>query len=280
MTSRGTSSTLVAIGVRPHDVPRSVIRCGGRDDAVVEYVELARAATDRGEVVLRERRRTSGRVTATDVGIADADEPEPGVLELRVNGVFVMDSAETGSERALAATALSRVTSPRSVLVGGLGLGFTAREVLADPRVERLVVVEVEEALVGWMRDGTVPHGPALLADHRLGVVRDDVRRTVVGSPPASYDLVLLDVDNGPGFLVHDDNAAVYRGPFLSEVARVLRPGGVAAVWSMAESAPLAEAMRVLGGVEAVPVDVRLQGREETYWLYLGTTVSGREAAG
>lgn len=236
----------------------------------MEYVELAHAATDRGEVLLRERRRT---------GTAVADGA--GVLELRVNGVFVMDTAETGSERALAAAALSRVARPRTVLVGGLGLGFTAREVLGDSRVERLVVVEIEEALVGWMRDGTVPHGPRLLAEPRLSVVVDDVRRAVRGSPPASYDLVLLDVDNGPGFLVYDANAAVYGGAFLSEVARVLRPGGVAGVWSMAESVALAEAMSdALVGVEAVPVDVRLQERAETYWLYLGRAAGGAEAAG
>jgi spermidine synthase len=247
----------------------------------VEYVELARAATDRGEVLLRERRSPGRAATGREGDEGGAGADGAGVLELRVNGVFVMDTAETGSERALAAAALSRVARPHSVLVGGLGLGFTAREVLADPRVDRLVVVEIEGALVGWMRDGTVPHGPALLADRRLGVVIDDVRRTVTGSPPASYDLVLLDVDNGPGLLVHDQNALVYRGAFLSEVARVLRPGGVAAVWSMAESAGLAEAMRgVLRDVAAVPVDVRLQGREETYWLYLGTAERRREAAG
>ena len=109
---------------------------------------MARALSPRGEVVLRERR--------------DPDDGSPGVLELRVNGVFVMDTRETSSERGLATAALAEVEDPRAVLVGGLGLGYTAHEVLADRRVERLVVVEIEEDLVRWMRDGTVPHGPAL----------------------------------------------------------------------------------------------------------------------
>ena len=156
------------------------------------------------------------------------------------------------------------------MVVAGLGLGYTARQVLTDQRVEKLAVVELEEALVGWMRDGTVPHGPAFLADERLVVVTADVRQAMAEAAPSTYDLVLLDVDNGPGFLVHDDNAGLYREPFLRTVAAVLRPGGAVAVWSAAESPELREAMaRVFGDATPIPLDVRLQSREEQYWLYL-----------
>ena len=127
-----------------------------------------------------------------------------------MNGVFVMDSLETSTEEALATTALEQVAQPTAVVVAGLGLGYTAHAVLTDPRVERLAVVEIEEALVEWMRDGTVPHGPAFLADERVTVVTADIRQAVAEARPATYDLVLLDVDNGPGHLVHDANAAVY----------------------------------------------------------------------
>src|SRR4051812_30719588 len=112
----------------------------------MEYVEVARARSDRGEVVLRRR--------------YDPDAPEAPVdLELRVNGVFVMDTLETTTETELARAALQQVDSPRCVLLGGLGLGFTVREVLADHRVEHVVVAEIEDALVQWFRDGTIPHG-------------------------------------------------------------------------------------------------------------------------
>jgi spermidine synthase len=222
----------------------------------VRYVELARAESPRGEVVLRERE--------------DEDGTGVPVLELRVNGVFVMDSVETSTEQALATAALSHVEHPRAVVVAGLGLGYTARQVLTDQRVERLAVVEVEEALVGWMRDGTVPHGPAFLADERLVVVTADVRQAMAEAAPATYDLVLLDVDNGPGFLVHDGNAGLYREPFLRTVAAVLRPGGAVAVWSSSESPELREALtHVFGDVTPIPLDVRLQSRDEQYWLYL-----------
>ncbi|MDO9455942.1 hypothetical protein [Nocardioides sp.] len=226
----------------------------------MDHREIARAESERGELVLRERR-------------PGPDDPEgtPTALELRANGVFVMDTVEVATERALATAALAAVASPRAVVVGGLGLGYTMHEVLADTRVEVCAVVEVEEALVGWMRDGTVPHGPALLADARVKVVVADVAVAVAEARAASYDLVLLDVDNGPGYLVHDANAALYARPFLEAVRTVLRPGGAVVVWSASEAPELATVMDgVYDAVEAVALDVRLQERDEQYWLYLG----------
>ena len=219
----------------------------------MEYVEIARAETERGELVLRERR--------PDVG--------PTVLELRANGVFVMDTLEVTTERALAAAALELVERPRAVVVGGLGLGFTMHEVLADSRVERCAVVEIEEALVRWMRDGTVPHGPALLADRRVSVVVADIAVAIAEARASTYDLVLLDVDNGPGYLVHDTNDVLYHAPFLTSVREVLRPGGALAVWSADEAPELEDTLSdVFGEVTVQPHDVQLQGRDEQYWLY------------
>ena len=103
------------------------------------------------------------------------EERGADTLELRVNGVFVMDTRETSSETELAGAALELVDEPLRVVVGGLGLGFTAQRVLADHRVEEVRVVEIEEALVRWMRDGTIPHGPAMLADNRLRLVEADI---------------------------------------------------------------------------------------------------------
>jgi spermidine synthase len=220
----------------------------------VEYVELARAESERGELVLRERRENGAAA----------------VLELRANGTFVMDSRETTTEQALADAALALVAEPRAVLVGGLGLGYTMRQVLADHRVERCSVVEIEPALLEWMRDGTVPHGPALLADDRANPVVADIAVAVEEAPDASYDLVLLDVDNGPDQLVHGRNAELYRPPFLTEVRRMLRPGGALAIWS-AERSPDLEATlgQVFGDSEATGCDVDLQGRDEQYWLHV-----------
>jgi spermidine synthase len=220
----------------------------------MEYVEIARAESERGELVLRERR----------------PEGAPTSLELRANGIFVMDTLETSTERALASAALELVEEPRAVVVGGLGLGFTMHEVLADSRVEKCAVVEIEDALVGWMRDGTVPHGPALLADQRVAVVVADIAVALAEARPSTYDLVLLDVDNGPGHLVHEANAALYDAPFLGAARDALRPGGALVVGSAAEAPELERAMGdVFGEAEARPLDVLLQDRDEHYWLYV-----------
>jgi spermidine synthase len=222
----------------------------------MEYVEVARAVSARGELVLRAR--------------YDTDPESPVALELRANGIFVMDTCETSSEKALATAALDRVEHPRHVVVGGLGLGFTMHEVLADPRVEKLAVVEIEDTLVQWMRDGTVPHGPAYLADQRVSVITADIRDAIAEATPSSYDLVLLDIDNGPGCLVHDGNQAVYQDEFLSRTQGALRPGGALVIWS-ADAAPALQAgmERVFGNVTPIPYDVTLQNRAEQYWLYL-----------
>ncbi|MDT9594443.1 hypothetical protein RDV89_15270 [Nocardioides zeae] len=213
---------------------------------------VASATSERGEVVLRRR--------------------DDGAHELRVNGVFVMDTLETTSERLLAEAALAGCSSPRRVLVGGLGLGFTAHAVLADPRVEQVDVVEIEPAVVAWMRDGTVPHGPAYLADERLRVVEADAAVAIEEAADEAYDLVLLDVDNGPANLVHGPNAALYTAPALEAVRRVLAPGGTVVVWSAARSDDLDAALReVFGTAGSREVAVPDHGRVGSYWLHLAS---------
>jgi spermidine synthase len=221
----------------------------------MEYAEIARAESPRGEIVLRERR----------------DDNTPTILELRVNGVFVMDTLETTTERALAHAALDLVDHPGRVLVGGLGLGFTLHEVLADSRVESCTVVEIEQAVVDWMRDGTVEHGPKFLADERVSVVVADVAVALAEAGESAFDLVLLDVDNGPGYLVHDANQAIYQQPFLEAARRATAQ--LLAIWSADEAPQLAAAMETaFGNVTATAYDVRLghppAQRDEQYWLY------------
>ncbi|MFI6678322.1 hypothetical protein [Kribbella sp. NPDC050470] len=211
-------------------------------------LEIARGSSERGELVLRHR--------------------DDGALELRVNGVFVMDDVETSSEELLASAALASVRRPDRVLVGGLGLGYTVRALLADPRLGQVVVAEIEPELVSWMRSGLVP---SVLDDPRVGVVVGDVRDVVAEAEDASLDAILLDVDNGPDFLVYNENSAIYASPFVTTCRSKLRAGGVLTVWSSSESAALEDVVAsVFGACEVKPVPVRLQGRAETYYVYQG----------
>ena len=169
----------------------------------------------------------------------------------------------------LAAAALELVDEPKRVVVGGLGLGFTTQRVLADHRVEDVRVVEIESALIGWMRDGTIPHGPALLADKRLRIVDADIVQAVAEAM-STYDLVLLDVDNGPGYLVHASNEAVYQREFLEATSRIIDPGGALVIWSANPAPELAGLMEsVFGNCTEHRYDVLLQERPEQYLLYL-----------
>lgn len=211
---------------------------------------ISRADGVLGEVVLRRR-------------------PGP-VYELIVNGTFLMDTAETSTERLLAELVLTRHPSPSRVLVGGLGLGCTLAALLADSRPRRVDVVEIEPLLVAWLRAGSVPGAEAAIADPRVHVRIADVRQAMAG--PERYDAIVLDVDNGPGFLVHERNAGVYQPAGLATAARALRPGGVLVVWS-ADSAPALHAALAeqVGPTEQVVRQVERQGRLLDYYLYVST---------
>jgi spermidine synthase len=210
-----------------------------------------------GQVALR--RRTN------DVG---AD-----VYELIVNGTFVMDTVETSTERLLASEALRRLhDDDLVVVVGGLGLGFTTRAVLSDERVRRVEVVELARVVVDWVRAGLVPETRGVLDDPRVRVHVADIRAFVSTLEDTSVDAVLLDVDNGPEFLVHTANQQVYERPFLAACARTLRCGGVLGVWSADRSGPLRETLtNVFGACEELSRTVRREGRVWDYYLYLAT---------
>ena len=187
-------------------------------------VTVAREGTPHGEVALR-RRGT--------------------VLELVVDGAFAMDTVDTSTEVRLADEALDLHADPRRVLVGGLGLGFTARAVLADPRVEHVDVVELAEPLVRWARAGVVPELTGI-EDSRCTLHVADVADVLAGraEPRGPWEVVLLDVDNGPDFLVHSRNAPLYEAPALAAARAALAPDGVLLVWSSHLAPPLLAAMR------------------------------------
>ncbi len=201
---------------------------------------IARADTPVGEVVLRRR--------------DDVDE-------LVVNGVFAMDSAEVTSELALADAA---GCPPGRVLVGGLGLGYTAARLL-DAGAERVRIVELADPLITWAREGLTEQLGRVAADPRAELVNGDIVDEVQGT----WDAILLDVDNGPSFLIHDHNRRVYAEDFLRSCLDALAPGGRLVVWCETASQELASTLqRVAGSVEQISVPVTRQGRSFDYALY------------
>lgn len=210
---------------------------------------IARADSAVGEVVLRRRSE---------------------ILELIVGGVFAMDTVDVSTEIDLATLGLARHHRPRRVLVGGLGLGFTTDAVLADERVERVVVAEIAGPLVDWARAGLLPARG--LRDPRLVLRTVDVGE-LLRETPGEWDLVLLDVDNGPAFLVRPENADLYAAAGLRAAVAALAPGGILAIWSSHRAPGLQAALSsiAVGTVAEVVRHVRRGGREFDYAVYLAT---------
>lgn len=198
----------------------------------------------------------------------------PGVVvtEMTLNHEFLMSSYITESERALARYALERHPgTDLRVLVGGLGLGYTAREVLRSDRVRRTEVVEYLPQVIDWLAQGLVPLSEELKMDARLVVTEGDVYRRLLSPPDESHDLILIDVDHSPDEHLGSENAAFYTERGLHRAKQHLAPDGVFAVWSYAEQSAFADALRsVFTEVTVEPVTVfnDLVDEEQTDWLF------------
>ena len=194
---------------------------------------------------------------------------------IRVNDVELMSSRAYGSEEKLARLGLA-VLGPRPAartLVGGLGMGFTLRAVLdglAGQDAAEVVVAELFPTVVNWNRTwlGRLANHP--LEDPRVQVVEVDVGHLLAGSTQA-FDLVLLDVDNGPEPLTIDANRYLYTPRGIATLRNALRPGGVAAVWSADHDVHFANRLH-RGGfeVEVHQVAARPGGKGDRHVIFVG----------
>ena len=174
---------------------------------------------------------------------------QPGtiVTEVTLNHEFLMSSLYTDSERALARTALRMHSGgDLRVLVGGLGLGYTAREALLADRVARVEVVEFLPQVIDWLACGLVPLSSELCDEERLVVTQGDVYRRLAGPPDDLLDVILIDVDHSPEERLGEESARFYTTLGLLAARRHLAADGVLAVWSYAEGSPCADALRVV----------------------------------
>ncbi len=192
-------------------------------------------------------------------------------------GKILMSSRMHGSEEALAALACERarkVPEP-SVLVGGLGMGFTLRATLdVLPPDATVVVAELQPAVVAWNRGVLGPLADHPLRDERVRLEEGDVLATIRASR-ARFDAVLLDVDNGPDAFTTSTNAGLYRDAGLASIRAALKPAGVLAVWSAWEDRRFEQRLRYGGfAVKVERVRARLKQGGPRHTLFIGTLVS------
>jgi spermidine synthase len=192
---------------------------------------------------------------ATDDGTVLVLVQAGDVWEVRVDHHLLMASDDHHSEDALSDLALLRVPDARRILIGGLGMGYTLRAALDRlPRDAVVVVAEMSPALVGWNRTmlGDLADNP--LNDERvllrMGDVGDRIREGC-----GSYDVILLDVDNGPEAVVHETNASLYNDAGVADCFAALSPGGVVAIWSAGGDAGFV-ARLAKGGFKAEAISI------------------------
>ncbi|WP_353950808.1 spermidine synthase [Knoellia sp. S7-12] len=200
---------------------------------------------------------------------------ERDVHEVKLGDDFLMSSQFTTGERELARIGLAAVTGASlTVLVGGLGLGYTAATALEDDRVTGLTVVEALEAVISWHERDLLPDTEGLAADPRVRLVRDDFFDMVrAGRADRTYDAVLLDIDHAPDWLLRDDHGDLYTVEGFARVGAMLTDHGAFALWS--DEPPEPEVVRRMGEAfeqseaHVVAFPNPLTGGESTNTVYL-----------
>jgi spermidine synthase len=189
------------------------------------FVELAWAPTRIGEISLRRRLDPTTRTE---------------VYEVKLGDEYLMSSLFTVAEEELSRLTLAALPdTPLDVVVGGLGLGYTARTALADERVRSLTVVEALAPVIDWHRGDLLPEAGTLTTDPRTTFLEGDffaLLRDATGFDPADpgrrFDAVLLDIDHSPVNVLDPTHADLYTPDGLRRLAARLRPGGAFGLWS------------------------------------------------
>ena len=230
------------------------------------FEELDYRETPIGLLSLRKRRELS----------LDID-----VIEIKLGDEFLMSDLFTESEIALSNLGLAELEGGGlEVVVGGLGLGYTAKAALDHETVGSLLVVDAMEAVIDWHDSGLLPLGPVLTGDERCRFVLGDFFKLSAGTegydpdrPGRQFDAILLDIDHSPEFLLDPGNAPFYTVEGLARMARHLKPGGVFALWSndRADPAFTARLDQVFQSARAEEVTFHnpLQHNEFTQTIYL-----------
>ncbi len=206
------------------------------------------------------------------------------IYEVKLGDEFLMSSLFVAAEEALADLGVDRLPPDQSssVVVGGLGLGYTAAAALRHANVAEVLVVELLAPVIDWHERGLVPNGRRLTDDPRCRYQQGDFFACATSpegfdraQPGRQFDAILLDIDHSPSAWLDADNASFYTTDSLRAMAQHLRPGGVFGFWS---NEPPDEAFSkllqtVFTKVEAREVRFfnRFQNRDAVNTVYLGT---------
>jgi spermidine synthase len=232
------------------------------------FEELDHQTTPMGEISLRRRREL----------VLDID-----VYEAKLDDEFLMSTLFTVAEIALADLGLAQVTgTDLDVVVGGLGLGYTAQAVLADDRVGSLHVIEALDEVVGWHQRELLPLSAELEADDRCHLRHGDFFALVASGDgfgpdvPAPLDAILVDIDHSPTWLLHPSHAGFYEPDGLRRLLPLLKEGGVFGLWSDEPPDPgfLRVLEQVFGAASAHVVDFTNPYTDDrsTNTIYLAST--------
>ena len=196
-----------------------------------------------------------------------------GEFFLKLNGRQLMSTTSTTSELLLAQLPCqSLYRQPDAcVLIGGLGLGFSLKRVLElVGRRARVQVAELLPEVVAWNREFLDQINGALLEDPRVEVLVEDVFAVIRRAGPAAYDVILLDVDNGPTSFVQRDNSRLYDRRGFGLIKRALKPGGKVAFWSAEPERFFVEQLERAGfKVEAHPAKAHERSKRCAHVIYL-----------
>jgi len=231
------------------------------------FEELDYQVTPLGTLVLRRRQ----------------DLAEGGdIYEIKLNDDFLMSSKFTASEEALARLALEELDMPGlKIVVGGLGLGYTAATALESPNVASMLVVDAMQPIIEWHEQGLLPLGKLLSPDPRCRFVLGDFFAMALSAetgfdpdePASRFHAIMLDIDHSPAHVLLPSNAALYTQDGLTSLSRHLLPGGIFALWSNdpADDAFVSLLEAVFGDAGAAPVTFHnpLQNRDALQTVYL-----------
>ncbi|GEL76964.1 spermine/spermidine synthase [Tenuibacillus multivorans] len=207
---------------------------------VIDY-----AKTSRGEIQLQQR----------------GDE-----YEVISNGTFLMATYNGESEKLLVQAAIEEATHPERVLIGGLGVGFSLAEALSYSNIKEVTVIEIEKCIIEWNKTYLAEYSSNSLQDPRTNIVHADFTKWMYETQE-KFDVICLDIDNGPDWTVVESNNTLYQEDSLHVLASLLNEQGVISFWS-ASSAPhfVARLKQIFKHVTelSVPVD-----RGEPDYIYL-----------